>query len=213
MSKELLVQCIIKFLLGFILVSLLIFVPAGTIIFINGWVFMGILFVPMFVAGIVMMIKNPQLLKKRLNTKEQQQEQRIVVRISSLMFVAGFVVAGLNFRFDWYTLPGSVSIVAIVVFLAAYLLYARVLLENTYLSRTIEIQENQKVIDTGLYSIVRHPMYSTTLILFLTIPLVLGSLYSFFVFLVYPFVIVKRIKNEELLLETSLKDIVSIRKK
>lgn len=204
MTKELFIQAITKFLLGVILVGLLVFLPAGTLLFINGWLFMGILFIPMFFAGIVMMYKNPELLKKRLNAKEKQREQSLVVKLSGLMFLAGFIVAGLTFRFGWDMLPKGVSIGAMVVFLGAYLLYAEVLRENTYLSRTIEVQENQKVIDTGLYGIVRHPMYSVTLLLFLAMPLILGSLYSFVIFLVYPFIIVKRISNEEVLLENEL---------
>lgn len=204
MSKEQLLQAVIKFLLGVLFVGLLIFVPAGTLVFINGWLFMGVLFIPMLLAGIVMVIKNPELLKKRLNAKEEQSEQSLVVKLSGLMFIAGFIISGLNFRFGWYLLPKGISICAMVVFLIAYLLYAEVLRENTYLSRTIEVQENQKVIDTGLYSIVRHPMYSVTLIMFLATPLILGSLYSFLIFLVYPFIVAKRIKHEEILLENEL---------
>lgn len=213
MSKKLSIQAITKFLLGVILVGLLIFVPAGTLSFINGWLFMGILFVPMFFAGIVMMIKNPELLKKRLNAKEKQREQSMVIKLSGLMFLVGFIVAGLNYRFKWNMLPTSVSIGAAVVFLLSYLLYAEVLRENTYLSRTIEIQENQKVIDTGLYGIVRHPMYSVTVLLFLAMPLALGSLFSFVIFLAYPFIIAKRIKNEETLLEKELKGYREYQKK
>lgn len=204
MTVKLFFQAISKFLLGVILVGVLIFLPAGTLEFLNGWLLMGILFVPMFLAGIVMMIKNPELLAKRLDAKEKQREQDIVVKLSGLMFLAGFVVAGLGFRFNWYTLPTWASIVGTTLFLIAYLLYAEVLRENTYLSRTIEIQENQKVIDTGLYAIVRHPMYSSTLLLFLSMPIVLGSVYSFVIFLTYPFIIVKRLKNEEELLEKEL---------
>ncbi len=204
MTIKLFIQAITKFLLGIVLVGLLIFLPAGTFSFANGWLFMGILFVPMFFAGIVMMIKNPKLLESRLDAKENQKEQSLVVKLSGLMFLAGFIVAGLGFRFHWYTLPKSVVIGAAVVFLVAYILYAEVLRENTYLSRTIEVQENQKVIDTGLYGIVRHPMYSVTLLLFLSMPLVLGSIYSFLIFLVYPFIIAKRIKNEEEFLEKEL---------
>ena len=151
-----------------------------------------------------MMFKNPELLKKRLNAKEKQQEQNFVVKLSGLMFLAGFIVAGLGFRFNWYVLPRFAVIVATVLFLIAYILYAEVLRENTYLSRTIEVQDNQKVIDTGLYRIVRHPMYSVTLLLFLSMPLVLGSIYSFLIFLAYPFIIAKRIKNEEEFLEKEL---------
>ncbi len=204
MTTKLLIQAITKFLLGVVLVGLLIFWPAGTLSFINGWLLMGILFVPMFLAGIVMVFKNPELLKKRLNAKEKQREQSVVVKLSGLMFLIGFLVAGFGVRFGWYILPKGVTICAVAIFLVAYILYAEVLRENTYLSRTIEVQENQKVIDTGLYGIVRHPMYSATLLLFLAMPLVLGSIYSFLIFLVYPFIIAKRIKNEEEFLEKEL---------
>lgn len=204
MTTKLFFQAIMKFLLGVVLVGLLIFLPAGTILFFNGWLLMGILFIPMFFAGIIMMFKNPELLKKRLKAKEKQKEQDLVVKLSGLMFLSGFIVAGLGFRFGWYSLPKGVVFGATAVFLIAYLLYAQVLRENTYLSRTIEVQENQKVIDTGLYGIVRHPMYSVTLLLFLSMPLVLGSLYSFLVFLAYPFIIAKRIVNEEAFLEKEL---------
>ncbi|MBO8447580.1 MAG: isoprenylcysteine carboxylmethyltransferase family protein [Bacteroidetes bacterium] len=205
MTVKLFFQAVGKFLLGFLLVGLFIFVPAGTLDYPNGWLLMAVLFVPMFFAGIVMMFKNPALLKKRLNAKEKQAEQGLVIKLSGLMFLVGFIIAGLGFRFGWYMLPNGVAIVAAVIFLVAYLMYVEVLRENTYLSRTIEVQENQKVIDTGLYGIVRHPMYSVTLLLFLMIPLVLGSVYSFLIFLVYPFIICKRIKNEEALLEKELK--------
>lgn len=204
MTIKLFIQAITKFLFGFVLIGLMIFLPAGTLSFFNGWLFMGILFVPMFIAGIVMMFKNPDLLKSRLDAKEKQREQSIVVKLSGLMFLTGFIVAGLDFRFGWLTLPKGVVIVAAIVFLAAYILYAEVLRENTYLSRTIEVQENQKVIDTGLYGIIRHPMYSVTLLLFLSMPLVLGSIYSFLIFLSYPFIIAKRIKGEEEFLEKEL---------
>ncbi len=204
MSVKLFVEAIIKFLAGVVLVGLIIFLSAGTILFFNGWLFMGILFVPMFIAGIVMMIKNPDLLRKRLDAKEESKEQDAVVKLSGLMFLVGFIVAGLNFRFGWYMLHEYVSIIAAVVFLAAYALYAEVLRENVYLSRTIEVQENQKVVDSGLYGIVRHPMYSVTLILFMSIPLVLGSIISFVIFLMYPFLIAKRIKHEEEFLEKEL---------
>lgn len=204
MTFKLFIGAITKFLLGIVLVSLLIFLPAGTFSFFNGWIFLGILFLPMFIAGIIMMFKNPQLLQKRLNAKEKQKEQNLVVKLSGLMFVAGFIVAGLGFRFSWYTLPRKAVIIASVVFLLSYILYAEVLRENTYLSRTVEVQENQKVIDTGLYSIVRHPMYSATLLLFLSMPIVLGSIYSFLIFLAYPFIIAKRIKYEEEILEKEL---------
>lgn len=205
MTAKLFIQAIIKFFAGVVLVGLLIFFPAGSLSFFNGWLLMGILFIPMFLAGIVMMFKNPSLLKKRLDAKEKQKDQSIVIKLSGLMFLAGFIVAGLGFRFGWYHLPLSAVIGAAVIFLIAYILYAEVLRENTYLSRTIEVQENQKVIDKGLYGIVRHPMYSATLLLFLSMPLVLGSVYSFIIFLVYPFIIAKRIKGEEEFLEKELK--------
>ena len=204
MSGKLFFGAVAKFLLGVLLVGTLIFLPAGTFSYFNGWLLMGILFVPMFFAGIVMMLKNPNLLKSRLNAKEDSQEQTLVVKLSGLMFLAGFVVAGLGVRFGWYMLPAGVSIGGAVAFLIAYVLYAEVLRENTYLSRTIEVQENQKVVDTGLYGIVRHPMYSATLLLFLSMPFVLGSVYSFLIFLAYPFIIAKRIKHEEEFLEKEL---------
>ena len=204
MKKSLLFQAVGKFLLGVVLVGVLVFLPAGTLHFWQGWLFMGILFVPMFLAGLVMLKKNPALLQSRLNAKEKEREQSLVVKLSGLMFLAGFIVAGLNFRFGWYTLPKAVSIAAAVVFLASYALYAEVLRENTYLSRTIEVQEGQQVVDTGLYGIVRHPMYSVTVVLFLAMPLVLGSIYAFIIFLVYPFIIAKRIRNEEQVLTAEL---------
>ena len=204
MTTKLFFQAIAKFLLGVVLVGSLIFLPAGTFSFFNGWLFMGILFVPMFFAGIIMMFKNPELLEKRLDAKEKQHEQSIVVKLSGLMFSAGFLIAGLNFRFNWYSLPKGIVFGAAVIFLSAYFLYGEVLRENTYLSRTIEVQKNQKVIDTGLYGIVRHPMYSATLLLFLSMPLVLGSIFSFIIFFAYPFIIAKRIKGEEEFLEKEL---------
>ena len=204
MTLKLFLQAITKFILGVVMVGLLIFLPAGTFSYFNGWLFMGILFIPMFFAGIVMMFINPDLLKKRLNAKEKQEEQSMVIKLSGCMFLIGFMIAGFGVRFGWYMLPDKVVIASAVVFLLAYILYAEVLRENTYLSRTIEVQENQKVIDTGLYGIVRHPMYSVTLLLFLAMPLVLGSIYSFLVFLAYPFIIAKRIEGEEKFLEREL---------
>jgi len=204
MTPKLFMQAMAKFLLGVLLVGVLIFLPAGTLNFFAGWLLMAILFVPMFAAGLVMMCKNPMLLASRLNAKEKQREQDLVVKLSGLMFMAGFIVAGLGRRFGWYTLPRPVIIGAAALFLAAYLLYAEVLRENTYLSRTIEVQENQRVIDTGLYGIVRHPMYSATLLLFLSMPLVLGSVYAFLIFLAYPFIIARRIKYEEQFLAAEL---------
>lgn len=213
MTAKLFFQAIAKFLLGVVLVGVLVFLPAGTLSFFGGWLLTGILFVPMFLAGIVMMIKNPDLLESRLNAKEKEKEQSLVVKLSGLMFLAGFIVAGLDFRFGWLPLPKAVNITAAVVFLLSYVLYAEVLRENTYLSRTIEVQENQKVIDTGLYGIVRHPMYAATLLLFLSMPLVLGSLISFVIFLAYPFIIVKRIRHEEAFLEKELEGYAEYKKK
>jgi len=213
MTKKLFSQAIVKFLLGVFLVGLLIFLPAGSLRYWNGWLLMGILFIPMFFAGIVMMIKNPQLLKSRLNAKEKQSEQNIVIKLSGLMFLAGFILAGLNYRFGWYILPKTVSIIGAILFLASYILYAEVLRENTYLSRTIEVQEGQKVIDTGLYGIVRHPMYSATLILFLSIPIVLGSIFSFLIFLAYPIIICQRLKKEEEFLEKELNGYIDYKAK
>lgn len=213
MTMKIFIEAITKFFLGVVLVSLLIFLPAGTLSFLNGWLFIGILFIPMFLAGIVMMFKNPKLLKKRLDAKEKGKEQSLVVKLSGLMFIAGFIVAGLGYRFHWYIVPNIVSILASIIFILAYILYAEVLRENTYLSRTIKVEENQKVIATGLYGIVRHPMYSVTLLLFLSIPIILGSIYSLIIFLAYPFIIAKRIKHEEELLENELQGYKDYKKK
>ncbi len=204
MSNKLFCEAMLKFALGILLLGLLIFLPAGTLHYWNGWLLMGILCIPMFCAGLVMMVKSPDLLRKRLQAKETELEQQWVIKLSGLMFLLGFITAGLNFRFSWSVLPKPIVRGATVVFLVAYLLYAEVLRENQYLSRTIEVQENQKVIDTGLYGIVRHPMYSASILLFLSMPLVLGSLPSFFIFLVYPILIAKRITNEEQVLARKL---------
>ena len=213
MSAGLFFRAMLKFLIGAAVIGLLIFLPAGTIYFWKAWLLMGILFVPMFFAGIFMMFKNPELLKKRLNANEKEPEQRLVILLSGVMFVLGFVSAGLNFRFHWIELPDWVSLAAAGVFVLSYLLYAEVLRENTYLSRTVEVQENQKVIDTGLYGIVRHPMYGVTVFLFLSMPLVLGSIISFAFFLMYPFIIAKRIRNEEKVLEEELEGYAEYKKK
>ncbi|MBO5420724.1 MAG: isoprenylcysteine carboxylmethyltransferase family protein [Clostridia bacterium] len=213
MNKNLFFQALFKFFAGVILVGILVFLPAGTFAFFNGWLLMGILFVPMFAAGIIMMFKNPLLLSKRLNAKEKEREQSVVVKLSGLMFLAGFIIAGLDFRFGWLVLPKFIPITAAVIFIVAYILYAEVLRENTYLSRTIEVQENQKVIDTGLYGIVRHPMYAATLLLFLSMPFVLGSAISFIIFLAYPLIIAKRIRNEEEVLEKELEGYAEYKQK
>ena len=204
MNIKLFFEAIIKILLGVLVLGLLIFMPANTINYWNGWLLMGLLFVPMFIAGIIMMIKSPNLLKNRLKAKEKEGEQKLVILLSGLMFIAGFIVAGLDFRYGWTIMPDWTIIAASVVFLISYIVYAEVLRENQYLSRVIEVQENQKVVDTGLYGIVRHPMYAATIFLFLSMPLILGSIYSFIIFLVYPIIIAKRIKNEEEVLEKEL---------
>ena len=205
MSIKLFFHAIIKYIFGVLIVGILLFIPANSFNYWNGWLFMGLLFIPMFIAGIVLMIKNPELLKKRLDVKEKGSEQKLVILYSSIMFILGFIIAGLNYRFGWIKLPNIVIIISSVLFIIAYILYAEVLRENTYLSRVIEVQETQKVIDSGLYGIVRHPMYAITILLFLTMPLILGSIISFIIFLAYPFIIVKRVDNEEKLLESDLK--------
>ena len=181
MNKKLFIQAIAKLIIGITIIGLLIFIPANTINYWNGWLFMGLLFIPMFIAGIIMMIKSPELLRKRLNAKEKEKEQKEVIALSGLMFLAGFIIAGLNYRNNWIPIPNSVVIISSIVFIVAYILYAEVLRENEYLSRVIEVQENQKVVDTGLYGIVRHPMYGATILLFLAMPLILGSIISFII--------------------------------
>ncbi len=204
MTIKLFFQAIAKFVFGLVLVALLLFLPAGTIHYWNGWLLLGILFIPMFFAGIVMMLRNPELLQKRLNAKESEEEQKAVIILSGIMFLAAFVAAGLNYRFGWIVMPRWTAIAAAGIFLAAYVMYAEVLRENAYLSRTVEVQEQQKVIDTGLYGIVRHPMYSATVFLFLSMGLVLGSPISFVILLFYLPIIAKRIKNEEEVLTQGL---------
>ncbi|MBO5317770.1 MAG: isoprenylcysteine carboxylmethyltransferase family protein [Oscillospiraceae bacterium] len=201
---KLLLEALTKFACGLLLVGSLIFLPAGTIAYTYGWLLIGQLFVPMLIAGLVMMVKSPELLKKRLDAKEKQAAQKGVVALSGLMFIAGFVVAGLDFRFGWSTMPAWVVITASVLFLVSYALYARVMRENAYLSRTIKVEEGQTVVNTGMYGIVRHPMYAVTVLLFLMIPLVLGSWYALIVFAFYPAVIVVRLKDEEELLTREL---------
>lgn len=213
MTKKLFGQAVLKFTAGVAMVGLLLFLPAGSLSYWKAWLLMGILFVPMFFAGIIMMGKSPELLRKRLNARETQAEQSAVIKLSGLMFLLGFVLAGLDYRYQWFPLPDWVSWAAAGVFLLAYLFYAEVLRENQYLSRTVEVQEGQKVIDTGLYGIVRHPMYTATLLLFLAMPLVLGSLPSFIMFLAYPAIIVKRIRNEEEVLEKELSGYAEYKRK
>ena len=212
-DMKLLLQAIIKYLSGLLIVGLLLFVPAGTINYYNAWLFIELLFIPMFFAGIIMFFKNKDLLKSRLNAKEKESDQKVVIILSAIMFITGFIVAGLNYRFGWIQLPNIVVIISSIVFILSYVLYGEVLRENTYLSRTIEVKKNQKVIDTGLYGIVRHPMYLATIIMFLTIPLILGSLLSFIIFLDYPFIIIRRINNEEMILEKKLRGYKEYKKK
>lgn len=204
MTKELFIQAILKLMAGIVILGALLFIPAGTFSYWNGWLFLAVLFIPMFAAGIIMMLKNQELLKKRLNAKEEQAEQKQVVLFSGLMFIAAFVVAGLNFRMKWFVMPKWAILLATIIFLIAYILYAEVIRENEFLSRTVEVQEHQKVVDTGLYGIVRHPMYSATLLLFGAMPWVLGSPISFLIMLIYIPIIVKRIKNEEQVLKEGL---------
>lgn len=204
MDSKLFAQGILKFLSGLLFVGLLLFVPAGTTRWPQAWLLLGILFIPMFTAGLVMMRKSPDLLRRRLNAKEEQAEQKEVIVLCGIMFLAAFIVAGLNYRFGWIEMPMWASYAAAIVFLIAYVLYAEVLRENVWLSRTVEVQENQKVIDTGLYGIVRHPMYMSTVVLFLSMPMVLGSLISFLITLLYIPIIAKRIRNEEQVLEEGL---------
>lgn len=205
MNTKLFIEAISKYLLGLIITILLIFIPAGELGYLNGWLLIGLLFIPMSIAGIIMMIKNPELLKSRLDVKEKEIEQKTVIKISGLMFITGFIIAGLNYRYNWFKMPKIIVIISSIIFLISYLLYAIVLKENAYLSRTIGVKKEQKLIDTGLYGIVRHPMYFATIFLFLSIPLILGSPISFIIFLIYPFIISKRIKNEEEVLEKELK--------
>jgi len=213
MDSKLFTQAIIKFLSGLLLVGLLLFLPAGTFVWWQAWLLMGILFVPMFIAGLIMMKRSPVLLRKRLDAKEEENEQKTVILLSGIMFLAAFIAAGLNYRFGWIVLPAWVSWAAAVLFLLAYALYAEVLRENVWLSRTVEVQENQKVVDTGLYGVVRHPMYMTTLLLFLSIPLVLGCVISFVIMLLYIPIIAKRIRNEEQVLEAGLEGYAEYKKR
>ncbi len=204
MPKKLFVQAITKVTFGILLIGLLIFLPAGTLSFLRGWLLMAVLFIPMLFAGVILMLFNPELLKRRLNAKETQKEQSAVIKMSGVMFVFGFIIAGLDFRFGWSEISDTVVMTATIVFLLSYLLYAEVIRENKYLSRTIEVEESQAVVDTGLYSVVRHPMYMATLFLFLSMPLILGSFWAFLIFLCYPFIVVKRIQYEEIFLAQNL---------
>ncbi len=213
MTFKLFLGAIVKFICGVVMIGALLFVPAWTLDYPKAWLFMTILFIPMLIMGAVMMLKSPELLKKRLNSREKESVQKSVVKLSGLVFIVGFVLAALDFRFSWLVLPDAVSYIFTGVFLISYAMYAEVMRENTYLSRTVEVSEDQKVIDTGFYGIVRHPMYTATLLMFLSIPLVLGSLISFAVFLAYPIVLIMRIKDEERLLEKELSGYTEYKKK
>ncbi len=213
MDTKLLLNAIGKFTAGLVLVGLMLFLPAGTIDYPNGWLFILLLFVPMFLLGVWLMVKNPELLEKRLKSKEDESEQKKVISLSLILFIVGFVVSALDYRFRITQLPLWVVIIGAVLLLVSYGLYAEVMRENTYLSRTVEIQENQKVIDTGLYGIVRHPMYFAATLLFLSFPLVLGSGIGFVIFLAQPFLLVKRIRNEEEVLEKGLDGYTEYKKK
>ncbi|MBR3960853.1 MAG: isoprenylcysteine carboxylmethyltransferase family protein [Clostridia bacterium] len=212
MKMKLLISALTKFLLGVLLVGLLVFLPAGELYF-GGMAFMALLFIPIFILGVVLFVKNPKLLERRLENKEKQSDQKGVVAFSGLIFLLAFIVAGLDFRFGWSRLPRAVSIVAAVLFVAAYLIYAEVLRENAYLSRTIKVEDGQSVVSTGLYGIVRHPMYAATILLFLSIPQILGSLIAFVIFLAYPAIIAVRIKGEEALLEKELEGYAEYKQK
>ena len=204
MDTKLFFQAFSKFLIGLIIICILLFIPAGTLDYPNGWLFIALLFIPMFFAGIIMLFKSPDLLRRRLNAKESEDEQKTVILVSGIIFLLAFILAGLNFRFGWFHLPTVVIIISSVIFLIAYIMYAEVLRENEYLSRTVEVSENQKVVDSGSYGLVRHPMYTSTIFLFLSMPLVLDSIFSFIVMLVYPIIIIFRIRNEEKVLENEL---------
>ena len=206
-------EAILKFLLGLLIVCLLLFVSAGTIKYYYGWLFISLLFIPMFIAGIFLLFKNPSLLKRRLDNKEKEMTQKYVVLFSGLMFIIGFIIAGLNFRFKWIIMSDIVVIISSIVFIISYIMYAIVMYQNTYLSRTIKVEKNQKLIDNGLYGIVRHPMYLSTVLLFLSMPLILNSIISFVIFLIYPFLIIKRINNEEKVLSKELKGYNEYKKK
>ncbi len=212
-KKQLLISALTKFFVGVVLMGVVLFLPAGTFNYPNAWLFLGLLFIPMLILGIVLFLKAPELLEKRLQSKEKESAQKGVVAISGLLFLGSFALAGLDFRFDWTNVPDWVVVIATIVLLASYVMYGEVMRENSFLSRTVEVQENQKVIDTGLYGIVRHPMYTATIFLFLAMPVVLGSFTAFVVMLLYPIAIVVRIGNEEKVLEEGLQGYAEYKKK
>ena len=202
---KLLINALIKYILGLLMVCLLLFIPAGTILFFNGWLFIGLLFIPIFIFGIYLFFKSPKLLERRLNNKEKENTQKFVILISALLFIGGFVICGLDYRYNWSSVPNYVTIISSIVLLIGYVLYIVVMKQNEFLLRTIDVEEEQKVVDTGLYGVVRHPMYFSVLLIFMSIPLVLGSLYGFYVFLIFPVILIIRIKNEEKVLVLKLK--------
>lgn len=204
MKHNLLIQAAAKYAAGFITIALLLFLPAGTYRYWNAWLYLAVQFIPMLLIGILLFIKAPELLAKRMQAQEKETEQKKVVLFSAILYAAGFILMGFDFRYGWSRLPAWLSVAAAVIFLLGYGLYAEVIRENQYLSRTVEIQQGQKVIDTGVYGVVRHPMYTATLLLFLAIPLICGSAYAFLLFCCYPFLLVKRIRNEETVLSAEL---------
>ena len=210
---KLFIQALIKFILGLVLVGGLLFIPAGTFDYWNAWLLIGLLFIPMFIVGIILMFKNPDLLKRRLDAKEEEKEQKEVIALSGLMFISGFIIAGLNYKYNWITLSNTTVIIASILFGISYILYGEILRENTFLTRTIKVEKNQEVVDTGFYGVVRHPMYSITILLFLSMPIILNSPISFIIFLIYPFIIIKRINNEEKVLTKELKGYKEYKKK
>lgn len=210
---KLIINASSKFIIGLLLVGILIFIPAGTLNYKDGWIFLSILFIPIFIMGIILLIKSPDLLKNRLDSKETEKTQKGVVAFSGIVFLLGFIVSGLDFRFSWSYIPNFIKIIASVIFLLSYILYAEVMRENAYLSRVIKVEKNQKVVDTGLYGIIRHPMYTATIFMFLMIPIILGSLISFIIFLAYPFIIAVRINNEEQVLEKELQGYIEYKEK
>ena len=213
MCKKLIIEALVKFISGVLLVGLLIFIPAGTIHFVNGWKLMGVLFIPMFIAGVIMLKKAPDLLQSRLEAREKESAQKVVIALSGLMFLAGFISAGLDFRFGGPTLPSWIGLCSMIIFLISYGLFGEVMRENAYLSRTIQVQEGQTVVDTGMYAIVRHPMYLVSIFLFLSIPLILGSIWSFLIFLMHPFLMAARILHEEKILSLELNGYEEYKKK
>lgn len=202
---KLVTSALIKYLCGLIITSLLIFIPSGTIKNYNGWLLLILLFVPMLFLGIYLYIKKPKLLQRRLKSKEKEKTQKLVILLSLVLFVSGFIICGLDFKYKWSSIPKYIVILASITLLFSYFLYIKIMKENEYLLRTIEVEKNQKLVDTGLYSVIRHPMYLSVTLLFLSIPLVLGSLYGFYLFLIFPMIIILRIQNEEKVLAINLK--------